>query len=167
MAPSALTWPSPLSSAQRRSAPTRPRVCSTWTEPRSATTSSAEYGRSIPCQRPFAFHSLVSFSGRRSAEAPFRACCIFDLLAESLALSVDVVVALAELRAGALRQLGGRQHDHRRRLGALRHGELRHYTILGSQIKHSGILDYRHSEFQPPNRLVLGSALLISDPRLV
>ena len=45
------------SSRQSFSAPSRASVCSTCTDPRSFSTSSAEYGRSIPCQRSSSFHA--------------------------------------------------------------------------------------------------------------
>src|SRR4029453_5753295 len=82
-APSAATCSSLCSSFQRRSAPSRASVCSTWTGPRSRSTSSVVYGRSIPRQR--------------SGELPLCECIT----------SVGVVVALAVVRARARSELGG------------------------------------------------------------
>src|SRR6266487_2993045 len=73
-APSEATKSSSCRSCQRRWAPSRASVCSSWTLPRNRTTSSAVNVRSVPCQRGSACHC------RRSSAA----CCSIWPVAASL-----------------------------------------------------------------------------------
>src|SRR5580700_8200559 len=60
-APSACTYDCPCKRVHRRSAPRRASECSTCTEPRRRSTSSAVYGRVTPSQRGSDFHCISSF----------------------------------------------------------------------------------------------------------
>src|SRR5215471_10113962 len=67
-APSERTKSSSWSSRRSRSAPSRARVCSSCTEPRSRTTSCAEYVRRTERQRELAPHSSLSSAACSAAE---------------------------------------------------------------------------------------------------
>src|SRR5215204_3713268 len=147
MAPSARTYPSPLRSSQRCLAPSSARVCSTWIEPRSRTTSSARYARSMPAQRmpshaPSSVPTcplnwlmplpwLLTYDRRRLGRRRAK-------LEWGRAGLISLVITLAPIRTGALRHLGGAEchdrpqvgHDGRTSLGDLV-ARMQHRSSLG------------------------------------